>query len=189
MTSTPSSSSCRRSTTSSVTGTISVPWRGQLPALSAAAHRDDRRRRRRALRRAARPSTTTRSLSSTARSILARWCASTCCWRSMTPGCAAPTALVCARCAAPTSRAGPCGCDDVVVDDRWSVLDQLRPTDPSECSRAHLSVAKHSDATKHSDGAGGSAAVARPVAWSSPNFVPETNDGRSQEEEVEVEES
>ena len=23
--------------------------------------------------------------------------------------------------------AGPCGCDDVVVDDRWSVLDQLRP--------------------------------------------------------------
>jgi hypothetical protein len=33
----------------------------------------------------------------------------------------------------------------------------------------------------------GSAGEVAPVAWASPNFVPETNDGRSQEEEVEVE--
>ena len=74
-----------------------------------------------------------------------------------------------------------------------------RPTPPAHnptrvfavirVSAADMSVAKHSDGAKHSDRAAGSAEVARPVAWSSPNFVPETNDGRSQEEEVEVEES
>ena len=77
---------------------------------------------------------------------------------------------LCPVCGADLS-AGPCRCDSAVVDERWAALDQLAPyrLSPVRAGRDDI------------EGVG-------PVAWASPNFVPETHDGRSQEEEVEVEE-
>ena len=114
-------------------------------------------------------------------------------WPSTTRGCAAPTAPTCARCAAPTSPPARAGATTPWSTSAGPPSTSSAPLSPIGVFAAigvpcvEFSGSWHSDDTKHSDRVVGSAGEVGPVAWGSPNFVPETNDGRSQEEEVEVE--
>ena len=165
-----------------VTGTLDVPWRGRVPALPAAA----RRARSRSTSTSATPSVRPAAGPTTAFPIehgqidLAPMVREEVLLAvADAPLCRPDCAGLCPICGADRND-GPCGCDTRRRDERWAALDQLRvATDPSDAGRRRSA---RSAARAESGDRRAAASLRQPV--SSPTG---DHDGRSQEEEVEVE--